>query len=305
MLDIIATVLAGAVRSGTAVSFASMGELVAERAGVVNLGTEGCMLTGALGAFAITAATGNPFLGALAGGVCGAALASVHAYVAVVRRANQLASGLAVTILGLGITSFFGRSFVATQIQGLNPIDIPVLSEIPLLGPVLFQHDILTYLSMLLAPALWLLLYRTRWGLVLRATGERADVVYAVGTNPTQVRILAVLAGGFLAGLGGAQLSIAYTLNWVENMTQGRGYVAVALVIFAAWSPLLALAGSYLFGGALSLQLALQAQGVGVSPFLLSAVPYLVTLAVLVLVGRKRQRAMPDELRAVFEGNRS
>ncbi len=302
MIEIIAAVLGGAIRSGTAVLFACLGELIAERAGVVNLGTEGCMLAGALGAFAGTAATGNPFLGALAGGLCGAALASVHAYVAVIRRANQLASGLAITILGLGITSFWGRSFVSVQIQPMNSVSIPVLSDLPLIGPVLFQHDPLTYLAMLLAPAIWFFLYRTRWGLVLRATGERQDVVYSVGATPTLIRCLAVIAGGFLAGLGGAQLAVAYTLNWVENMTQGRGFVAVALVIFASWSPFMAVAGSYLFGGALSLQLALQAQGVGVSPYLMSAVPYVVTLLVLVLVGRRRRQAMPEELRAVFEG---
>ncbi len=303
MIEVLAAVLGGAIRSGTAVLFGCLGELIAERAGVVNLGTEGCMLMGALGAFAATAATGNPYIGALAGGLSGAALAAVHAYVAVIRRANQLASGLAVTILGLGVTSFFGRSFVSTQIQGMNGIDIPVLSSLPLVGPVLFQHDPLTYLAMLMAPGIWFMLYRTRWGLVLRATGERSDVVYSVGASPTLVRCAAVLAGGFLAGLGGAQLSVAYTLNWVENMTQGRGYVAVALVIFASWSPFMAVAGSYLFGGALALQLALQAQGVGVSPYLMSAVPYVVTLGVLILVGRRRRQAMPEELRAVFEGN--
>lgn len=304
-MELLVAVLAGAIRSGTAVLFGCLGELVSERAGVVNLGTEGCMLAGALGAFAVTAATGNPFLGAAAGGLAGAALAGVHAYVSVLRRANQLATGLAVTVLGLGVTSFFGRSYVSTQITGMDPAPLPVLSGIPVLGPVLFEHDPLTYLAMVLAPAIWFFLYRTRWGLVLRATGERREVVYSVGGSPDLVRVLAVLAGGFLAGLGGAQLAVAFTLNWVEGMTQGRGYVAVALVIFASWSPFMAVVGSYLFGGMLSLQLALQAQGVGASPFLMSAVPYLVTLAVLVVVGRRRRQAMPEELRAVFEGGRA
>jgi ABC-type uncharacterized transport system permease subunit len=304
MFEILVAVLGGAVRSGTAVLFACLGELIAERAGVVNLGTEGCMLVGALGAFAATAATGNPFVGALAGGICGALLAMVHAYVAVIRQANQLASGFAVTILGLGITAFWGRSYVSTQIHGMEPFPVPVLSDIPLLGPVLFQHDPLTYLAMVLSPLIWLFLYRTRWGLLLRATGERSEFVYSVGSAPVVIRVLAVVAGGFLAGLGGAQLAVAYTLNWVENMTQGRGFVAVALVIFASWSPFMAVLGSFLFGGAVALQLALQAQGVGVSPYLMSSVPYVVTLVVLVLVGRRRRQAMPEELRAVFEGGR-
>jgi len=304
MLAILVAVLGGAVRSGTAVLFACLGELLAERAGVVNLGTEGSMLTGALGAFAATAVTGNPFVGALAGGACGALLAAVHGYIAVIRGANQLASGLAVSILGLGITSFWGRAFVATQIQGMEHADIPLLSGIPVVGPVLFQHDPLTYLAMLLAPLMWVFLHRTRWGLLLRATGERSAVVYSVGSHPARIRVLAVITGGFLAGLGGAQLAVAYTLNWVENMTQGRGFVAVALVIFASWSPFMAVAGSYLFGGAIALQLALQAQGIGVSPYLMSSAPYIVTLVVLVLVGRRRRQAMPDELRAIFEGGR-
>lgn len=294
-------VLAGAIRSGTSVLFACLGETISERAGVVNLGAEGSMLIGALTAFAVTAQTGNPFVGVLAGGIAGALLALIHAYLAIGRRANQLASGLAIMILAQGVTAFFGREYVDQQINGLNALHLPVLSELPVLGPIFFQHDLLTYVAFLLAPVLWWLLARTKWGLVLRATGERDEVVYACGYSPNGVRYAAVLAGGFLAGIGGAQLAVAYTLNWVENMTQGRGLVAVALVIFAAWSPLRAVLGCYLFGGAIALQLALQARGIPVSPFFLSMAPYLLTLGVLLLVGGKRQYAMPEGLRAVFE----
>jgi simple sugar transport system permease protein len=294
-------VLAGAIRSGTSVLFACLGETVAERSGVVNLGTEGSMLVGALTAFVVTVQTGNPYVGVLAGGVAGALLALIHAYLTIERRANQLASGLAVMILAQGVTAFFGRTYVDKQINGLNATPIPILSDLPVIGPILFRHDVLTYAALILAPVLWWVMMRTKWGLILRATGERDEVVYACGYSPAQVRYGAVLFGGFLAGIGGAQLSVAYTLNWVENMTQGRGLVAVALVIFAGWSPLRAVLGCYLFGGAIALQLALQARGIPISPFFLSMTPYLLTLAVLLLVGRRRQYAMPEGLRAVFE----
>lgn len=295
-------VLAGAIRSGTSVLFTSLGEVVAEKSGIVNLGAEGSMLVGALTAFVVTAETGNPYIGVLAGGIAGALFALIHAYLVINRGANQLASGLTITILAQGLTSFFGRDYVARQITGLNPIYIPGLSDLPYIGPILFQHDILTYVALAMAFVLWYFLARTKWGLILRATGEREEVVYSCGYSPKQIRYGAVVFGGFMAGLGGAQLSVAYTLNWVENMTQGRGLVAVALVIFAGWSPLRAILGSYLFGGAVALQLALQARGVPVSPILLSMVPYLLTLAVLILVGQRRTFAMPEGLRAVFTG---
>ena len=298
-------VLAGAIRAGTSVLFACLGEVITEKAGVVNLGAEGSMLIGAFVAFATTAQTGNPYVGVLIGGVAGALFALIHAFLTVTRGANQLASGLVVMILAQGVTAFFGRTFVDRQIVGLNPLHIPFLSDLPAIGEIFFSHDILTYLSVPLAVALWLFFGRTKWGLALRATGERDAVAFASGYSPTRIRYLAVAAGGFLAGIGGAQLSVAYTLNWVENTTQGRGLVAVALVIFAGWSPLRAVLGCYLFGGAIALQLALQARGIPISPFFLSMVPYLLTLTVLLLVGQRRQYAMPEGLRAVFESGGS
>jgi general nucleoside transport system permease protein len=298
----IEVVLAGAIRSGTSVLYTCLGEVVTEKSGVVNLGAEGCMLVGAMVGFAATAETGNPYVGVLAGGLAGALFALLHAFLVINRGANQLASGLTLMILAQGITAFAGRSYVGRQIDGLNQVRIPYLSELPVVGPVLFQHDILTYGAMLMAPLLWYFLTRTKWGLILRTTGEREEVTYACGYSPTRIRYGALFFGGFMAGVGGAQLSVAYTLNWVENMTQGRGLVAVALVIFAGWSPLRALLGSYLFGGAVSLQLVLQARGVPISPFFLSMLPYLLTLVVLVLVGQRRTFAMPEGLRAVFSG---
>ena len=298
----IEAVLTGAIRSGTSVLFPCLGEVVAQRAGIINLGTEGSMLMGALAAFAVTAATGNPFLGVAAGGLGGAMLAFVHAFLVIERRANQLATGLALMILGQGLTAFFGRSFVNRHIDGFNPLNIPVLSDIPILGSILFKHDFLTYLAILLVPGVWFFLYRTRWGLTLRAAGERESVVYACGRRVKPVKYLAVTCGGFLAGIGGAHLSTAYTLNWTENMTYGRGIVAVALVIFASWLPFRAMLGAYLFGGASVLQPTFQVQGIGISPFLLSMIPYVLTLLVLLTV-RQHRYTMPEGLRAVFEGS--
>lgn len=293
-------VLTGMVRSSTSVLFAAQGEVIAERSGVINLGTEGCMLSGALTSFAVTAGTGSLLLGVLAGAGAGALLALLHAYVVIDRQANQLATGLAVTFLGLGVTAALGTSYVDQSINPLNPVPIPLLSDVPFLGPVFFKHDPLTYCGLALGPMLWLFLYRTRWGLILRATGERGEVAFAYGHSPARVRYLAVTTGGALAGIGGAQLVLAYTLNWVENVTVGRGFVAIALVIFAAWNPLRATLGAFVFGGALSLQLQLQARGVEISPFLLNMAPYVLTLVILVATTRGRAERAPDEIRAVF-----
>ncbi|MBI5309455.1 MAG: ABC transporter permease [Actinobacteria bacterium] len=296
----IVDVITGAVRYGACVVFAAEGETVSERSGVVNLGTEGSMLTGALAAFAVTVWTGSPVIGALAGLLGGALPALLHAFLVIDRNADQLATGLSVTFLGLGVTSALGTGFVDEKISGFDPIAIPLLSEIPFFGDVLFNYDILTYVALLLGPALWWFMKKTRWGLILRATGESGDVVYAYGHSPRKVRYMAVTAGGALAGLGGAQLVLASTLNWVENITVGRGFVAVALVIFASWLPIRAALGALLFGAAVSLQLQLQARGVNVSAFLLGMTPYVLTLVVLAIASRGQAQRMPAGLKAVF-----
>lgn len=298
----IADILTGAIRSGTSVMLASQGELVSERSGVINLGTEGSMLAGALGGFAVTVWTGNPWLGALAGGLCGMLLSLIHAYLVLSRGANQLATGLTIMFFGIGLTAFFGRDFVSKQIVGFNPVPVPLLSDIPFLGPVLFNHDPLTYLSMLLVPALWYVMFRTRLGIIVRTAGEREEVLFASGINPKLVRYLAVLFGGFLAGLGGAQLSVAYTHSWVENMAAGRGVVAVALVIFASWRPARAMLGAYLFGAAQALQLTVQQQGIAVSPFFLFMAPYVLTLLALLIVERRKRSQTPEALGRVLAG---
>lgn len=298
----IVDIFTGAIRSGTSVLYAAIGELIAERAGVTNLGTEGSMVAGALGAFSVSVWTGNAWLGVLTGGICGMLIALVHAFLAISRQANQFATGLAVMFLGIGLTAFFGRSFVNQQIKGLEPVPIPVLSELPVIGKILFQHDWLTYISFFLVPLIWFFLFKTRWGVILRATGERDEVVFTYGLKPETIRYMAVLSGGFFAGVGGAQLSIAYTHVWVENMVAGRGIVAVALVIFASWLPFRAMLGAYLFGGAQALQLALQQNGVDVSPFLLFMAPYVLTLVALFIVERRQRSMMPEALSKVFVG---
>jgi len=299
----IADILTGAIRSGTSVMLASQGELVSERAGVINLGTEGSMLCGALGGFAVTVWSGNPWLGTLAGGLCGLLISLIHAFLVLSCGANQLATGLTIMFFGMGITAFFGKSFVSQQIVGFNPVPIPLLSDIPFVGNILFNHDPITYFSMLLVPVLWYAIFRTRLGVILRAAGEREDVLFASGINPKLVRYMAVLAGGCLAGIGGAQLSIAYTHSWVENMVAGRGVVAVALVIFASWKPGKAMLGAYLFGAAQALQLTVQQQGLAISPYFLFMVPYVLTLVALLIVERRKQSQTPEALGRVLAGS--
>jgi ABC-type uncharacterized transport system permease subunit len=299
-MSLVVDVLSGAVRGGTSVLYAGLGETVSERAGVVNLGTEGCMLVGALGGFAVAFETGSPWLGALAGAACGGLLALVHAVLCVTRGANQFASGLTLLFLALGLTSLFGADYVGQQITALNPVPIPGLADIPVVGPILFQQDPLTYISYVAAPALWYLLHRTRPGLLVRTAGERTESLEVHGHRTSTIRYCAVVAGGVLAGLGGAHLSIAYAQSWFENMIVGRGFIAVALVIFASWQPLRVMAGAYLFGAALALSPALQARGVGINQFALDVLPFLVTLLVLAFLGRRTLQSAPEELRKVF-----
>lgn len=294
-------VLAGGVIGGTSILYAAVGESFSESAGVVNLGTEGCMLVGALAGYAIAAETGNPWAGVAAGALAGGALALLHSWMVLGRKANQLANGLVVLFLGLGLTSLFGGPYVSKPSAPFDRWDVPVLAEIPAVGEILFQHDPLTYLSYLLVPASWWLLYRSRWGLFIRGVGERKEVLDTYGHRTAAWQHGAVVLGGLLAGVGGAQLATAYAHSWFENMTQGRGFVACAVVIFAARHPFKVTAGAYLFGAALALSPALQARGYSVNQFALNAIPYLVIIAVLVALGRKRAAEAPEGLQAVFE----
>jgi simple sugar transport system permease protein len=294
-------VLTGAVAGGTCIVFAGLGEIVAERSGVINLGTEGSMLCGALAAYAVGVETGNPWIGVLAGLVAGALLTVIHAALVLHRGANQIAVGLVVSFLGIGITALFGQDYVGQGVVPLETWDVPGLSNLPFLGPILFQHDPLTYLSFIAVGVLTWMIWRTRAGLILRAAGEGPEVLEIYGTSARKVRWIALLVGGAFAGVGGAQLSTAATLNWSEQMTVGRGYVAVALVIFAGWHPVKLLGGAYLFSGAIALQLQLQAQGSEISRYLLESLPYVTVLVVLALLSRRRIHGGPAALEKVFE----
>jgi ABC-type uncharacterized transport system permease subunit len=296
-----AEVMTGAVRGGTSILYAAIGESVAETAGVVNLGTEGSMLVGALAGYAVSAETGSVWLGLAAGAVAGGLLALVHAFFVLHRGSNQLATGLVVLFLGLGLTSLFGAAYVSQEAALFHPVHVPLLSSIPWVGEILFQHDPVTYGAFLLVPVAWFVLNRTGAGLLLRGAGERSEVLATYGHDVRLVQYLAVTAGGFLAGIGGAQLSTAYASAWFENMTQGRGFVAVAVVIFAARRPLAAMGGSYLFGAALALSPALQARGWSINQFALDSLPYLAILVVLFLLGKKRAAQAPEGLQKVFE----
>lgn len=294
-------ILTGGVRGGTSVLFTALGETVSERAGVINLGAEGSMLGGALTAYMVTAESGNPWLGVLAGGLAGALLAGIHALLVVWRGANQFASGLTVLFLGLGLTSLFGATYVSRTIVGFSAVPIPVLADIPFIGPILFNQDPLVYVSYLCVPLIWFLLFRTRLGLQIRTAGERSEALTVHGFSVKQIRTIAVVIGGFFAGVGGAHLSIAYTHTWFENMVAGRGFIAVSLVIFASWGPVKSLGGAYLFGTALALAPALQARGFAINQFALHVIPFVLTLVVLAALGRRTISAAPAELKRVFE----
>lgn len=301
----IVDILAGAVRGGTSIMYAGLGETVSERAGVVNLGTEGAMLVGALGGYAVTAGTGSPWIGVLGGALAGALLSLLHAVLVVSRGANQFASGLTLYFLALGVTALFGASFVSRQINAFETVPVPLLSEIPGLGPILFDHDPLVYVAYVAAPLVWWVMFRTRLGLLVRTAGERPQALEVHGYSVTAVRYGATVVGGALAGVAGSHLSIAYTNSWFENMVAGRGFIAVALVIFAMWNPLRIMAGAYLFGAALSLASVLQTAGVAVNQFALNLVPFVLTLAVLAVLGRRTLQAAPDELLRVFDNSRT
>ena len=297
---VISGTLTGAVGPGVSVLYAVYGELITERAGRINLGMEGCLLMGACFGFLTTAETGSAGLGALAGMTAGGLLASIHAGLVIFRDTNQLATGLALTLFAGGATAYVGRDYVDSIINGLDPIAIPGLLDIPVLGEALFRQDILAYVSYALGPLIWFVLQYTRWGLSLRAVGENAAVAFAAGRNPAMLQLTAIVLGGALAGLGGAQLSVGLTHTWSEGMTAGRGFIAVALVIFGLWSPLRGMAGAFLFGGAVGLQLQLQALGAPVSPFLLDMLPYVLTLGVLAIWTGAAGRAMPEGLKGIL-----
>ncbi|WGD31337.1 ABC transporter permease [Ancylobacter sp. WKF20] len=307
MLDaaILGAVLASIVAAATTLLLASLGELVAERAGTLNLGVEGMMIVGAAVGYATAYGTGSLILGTVAAVVAGALLSLVFAGLAVWLAANQVASGLATTILGLGIAGLIGAPFVGTRLDGAPQLHIPVLTELPVVGEMLFGQDAFVYLSLLLLALVTYGLARTRAGLVLRAVGENPVAAHALGHPVRKIRTLAIMFGGACAGLAGAHLSLAYTPFWASDMTAGRGWIALALVVFSAWKPLSLLAGAYLFGAVSILQLHVQGFGLGVPSQLLSSLPYLATVVALVIISAlKRGQGAPAGLGVPFVPDR-
>jgi simple sugar transport system permease protein len=299
--SIISGLLVGSIHSGTPLLYATLAEVIDERAGIINLGLEGVMLMGAVVGFATTVHTGNAALGVLAAGLAGGLFNLLFGFLVITRRANQLASGLALMFCGVGLSALLGASYVGSRIQGLDEIRIPVLSGLPLVGPMFFNYDILVYLAGPVAVGVWWALFSTRWGLGLRVVGENPTAAFAAGKNPYLLQYQALFMAGVLGGIAGAYLSIALAKTWAEWMTAGRGFIAVALVIFSKWHPLRAIAGSLLFGGAIALQLQMQALGVPISPFILDMLPYLLSLGVLAIWGGARRLAAPGSLGRVFQ----
>lgn len=288
-VEFILPLLAAAVQSGTPVLYATLGEIFTEKSGILNLGVEGMMMVGALAAFVAAKLSGSPALGFLVGGCAGALLASMHGLVCLGCQGNQVVSGLALTILGVGLANYLGTPYIGQTAPGFNQLPVPILSKVPVLGPVFFNHDALVYISYIIPMFMWIFFRYTRWGLGLRAVGEYPQAATAGGLRVISYRWAGVLVGGYLAGFGGAYLSLAYTHLWTNGLSAGRGWIAVALVIFAFWNPMRAVIGAYLFGGVMAFQLRLQATGTHIPSSLLLMLPYVLTVIVLVFSSWKGQ----------------
>lgn len=283
--------VAGFLVAATPLIFAAIGELVVEKSGVLNLGVEGMMITGAICGFATAVETGSPLLGFAAAAAGGAALSLLFAFLTQVTLANQVASGLALTLFGLGLSALLGQGYVGIKPPRLGDIDFGPLADIPVLGPILFTHDIILYLGVALVAGVWVLLRFTRAGLILRAVGESHDAAHALGYKVRRIRTLAIVFGGACAGLGGAYISLIRVPQWTEGMTAGVGWIALALVVFASWKPWRLLLGAYLFGGITQLQLNLQGAGVAIPVEYLAMSPYLITILVLVILSADKSAA--------------
>jgi simple sugar transport system permease protein len=286
MIEHAITLFALTLAAGTVLVFAALGELVTEKAGVLNLGVEGMMLVGAVGAFIVADETGNDWLGVLAGMLSGTALSLLFGVLTLSLMANQVAAGLALSLFGIGLSAFVGLSHVGHVIDPIAPLAPPVLSGLPVVGRLLFAHSPFVYLSLLLFALVQWFLFGTRAGLILRAIGESPQSAHAIGHRVIAVRYAAVAFGGACAGLSGAYMALAYAPMWTEGMTAGRGWIALALVVFANWKPWRVLAGAYLFGAVTLVQFQAQASGVAVPSQFLAMLPYAATIVVLALISR-------------------
>jgi len=290
-MELFEAIIVSIIAASTPLLLAASGELVVERAGVLNLGIEGMMIVGAACGFAGAYLSGSIFVGALLGIVGGMAISAVFALLAFGFAVNQVATGLALTILGVGTSGLIGASFVGVRIGQTPHLHIPLLTDIPFFGRILFGQDPFVYFAVILVAGIWWFLHRTRAGLVLRAVGDNHTSAYALGYPVLKIRWLAVLFGGGCAGLGGAYLPLAYTPFFIPEMTAGRGWIALALVVFASWRPGRLVGGAFLFGAVTILQLQAQSAGVGIPSQLMSSLPYLACIVVLILISRTRGTA--------------
>ncbi len=282
LINYIIIVIKSAIRAGTPLLIGTLGEIYAERSGILNLGVEGMMIVGAVTGYMVTYITRNPWLGLLAAAITGGLLSLIHAILSITFRVNQIVSGLALTMLGLGLSSVIGKNYVGISLPiTIIPVKIPILSEIPIVGEILFSHDPIVYLSIILALLMWFILFRTSIGIKIRAVGENPYAADASGVNVIAVRYVCVFIGGLLSGLAGAYLSESYTPIWIENLTAGTGWIVIGLTIFSLWNPFRAILCSYLFGGVRVLQFRLQP--LGISPNLLAMLPYITTILVLII----------------------
>ncbi len=302
---LIIAILHAVIISATPILFATLGEIFTERSGVLNLGVEGMMLVGAVCGFLTVVHWQNLWLGVLGAAVAGGMLGIVFAFLTVTLQANQVVTGLAMTIFGTGLSAFLGKPVIGIPAPvAFQKAQIPLLSKIPVLGPIFFNHDVLVYALYLLVPIAWIFIYRSRAGLDLRSVGENPGAVDAVGLNVHALRYFYVALGGALAGLAGAYLSLAYAPAWLENMTAGRGWIAVALVIFATWNPMHAMLGALLFGGVDVLGLRMQAIGITIPSYFIRMLPYIFTIIVLIIATSKAQKSnnsMPGSLALPYD----
>jgi general nucleoside transport system permease protein len=305
-VELLEPIILSVLAASTPLLIAATGELVTERSGVLNLGVEGMMIVGAACAFGGAWLTGSIVVGAISGIVAGILMSLIFALMTLGLAVNQVATGLALTILGIGLSGLIGAGFVGERITPAPHLHIPGLTDLPFFGRILFGQDAFVYLSLLLLLGVWIFLYRTRSGLILRAAGDNHVSAHALGYPVLRIRLCAVLFGGACAGLAGAYLPLAYTPFFIPGMTAGRGWIALALVVFASWSPGRLAAGAYLFGAVTILQLHVQAFGLGIPSQFLSALPYLATVIVLVLISRARTggSAAPAALGTVFVPDR-
>ena len=290
-LDLLVSILTVTIQAGTSLVFATVGEILTERSGILNLGLEGIMIMGAVTAFAGVFHSQSLIIGIVIAMLVGGLLASIHAFLTISLRTDQVVTGLALTIFGSGLASFLGQRLgpggqplVGQVGPKFTKVALPVLSKIPYLGEPLFKQDPLVYVMYLVVPLAWYFIYKTRPGLHLRAVGENPTTSDAMGINVARTRYVYTILGGMFIGLGGAHLSLAYTPGWTENLTGGRGWIAIALVIFATWDPLRALVGAVLFGGVNAVQFRLQAAGTTIPAAFLGMLPYLLTIVVLVVI---------------------